>query len=399
MKRPPRAARAALAALAVLVSAAAAQSDAFRAGLALKKAGKFKEAAAEFRRAVDAAPDDAAAVEQLATVQGWSGAYDAAVASWRRALVLRPKNVDDTLGLARVLYWKGEHEASLDALADVLALEPRSVEALVLRGDVLAAAGRADQARASYLAARELAPNDESVAKRLARAVEPTHWRLDVGYTGDKFTRQRAHEYEAFGQLGYEFVPGTNLWARHDVLHNFDQTDHTTQIGGAARVSRYLLLLPSVGGTPRPHFRPVRQADGGVELQPCSYFAALFDYRYFRYPDGDVRMLIPGVRVQPFPLFALEYRYALSRNADLSKTSGYSVRADFYLGDEWAPYVAYAHGLEDLPPLASAKVSYYSGGVAWNAARNWGVRLDYANEDRAGFYKRRSLGAAVTLKR
>src|SRR5690349_19434787 len=91
--------------LCLMLSAAAFAAD-FQRGMELKNAGKHNQAAQVFEEIVRANPNDADALEQLATLQGWLGKYSESVQTWLRALTLHPGNTDYQLGLSRVLYWR-----------------------------------------------------------------------------------------------------------------------------------------------------------------------------------------------------------------------------------------------------------------------------------------------------
>lgn len=357
------AAKAVLAAL--LLAAPAAAAD-LKEGLALKKEGKLPEAQAVFAELAAADPRDADALEQLATVQGWRGDYAASVRTWNAALALRPDSGDDRLGLARVLYWSGKHAEALAALG----AGPKDAETEKLRADI----GRA------------------------VEASHPPRWRLDAGYGADRFTARRSGEYGAYGQLGWQPDRSDSLWVREDYLRQFGQTDRMFNAGGSILLADRVLLLGSAGATPKPHFRPRAQAELGAEVTGLGLVTPLAAVRYFEYGSGSVRILTPGARVRLTPWADLEGRWSVSRNTDATTTYGWSARLNLAAGERWASYLGWAHGTEDIPPQATAKVTYYSAGVVWSAARNWGLRLDVGHEDRPGFYKHDSIGGGATLK-
>lgn len=385
-------------ALAGLVLVSVASGEGFEEGMALKKSGQFLQAAHVFSELVKKNPKDADALEQLATVQGWSGNYADAVRSWEKAIAARPGNYEYRIGLARVLYWKGDAPQARAELAVVIAQQPKNADAWILKGDILMAVEKPDQARAAYVNAKALAPNDPDIDKKLARAAPTPRWRLDAGYVADKYTNFRRHEYGAYGQIGYLFNRSDTLWVRYDYLKQFSQYDRTTQVGGAFKAARSLLIMGGAGLTHQPHFRPNFQAELGGELSLIPYLTQLLAYRQYRYGDGDVRVLIPGARLQFVPWFNAEARYSVSRNLDKTTTNAFSVRLNGFIGEAFAPYLAYAHGVENLPPQATARVSYYAVGSVWNVTPRWGIRLDYGYEDRPEFYRHGSLGGGVTAR-
>ena len=382
--------------LAALLPACAAAASMER-GISLKKAGKLAEAAEVFQEVVREDLRDADALEQLATVQGWLGRYEDSVKTWVRALKLRPDSPDTLTGLARVLYWKHDYRRALGFVEKALVQAPGSVDALVLKGDVLAAEGDVPAARAAYLDARAVAPNDAELGKKLERLAEPLRFRVDVGYIHDRYGNFRGREYSAYGQVGYSFNRTDNVWFRADYMRYFRSVDRMFQIGGAVRPHRLLLLLPSVGGTSKPNFRPNSQAELGLESPILAWLTPLLNYRYFHYPNGDVRLYVPGVRIAPVAWGNLEYRYGISKNVDRTTTNSWSLKGSAFLG-RYSPYVGYADGVEDLPPQNSAKVTYYSAGCVVDVSRRWGFRLDYTYEDRPAFYQHHSEGAGITFR-
>lgn len=381
----------------IVFSTAAFGAD-FQQALDMKKAGKIDEAAHAFYELVEQNPSDVDSLEQLAVLRSWQNRYDDSIALWERLLASRPDDPDYHLGMARVLYWRGNRDDALREIDAVLAQRPRDVDALVLKGDVLIADEKAGPARAAYLKAKALAPDDRDIDVKIARAVAQPHWRLDAGYGDDHYTRSRGHEYGAYGQIGYTFGKTASLWLRNDYLYEFTQVDHMTQAGGSLKASDGILLSASWGSTPRPHFRPETQAEACIELSLSHAVTAILDYRNFHYAGGNVDTVTPGVRIQPAPWVNLEYRDGFSRNLDKTNTSVSAARLNFFVGETWAPYLAYASGVEDLPPLASAKVAYSSVGCVWNVDRRWALRVDYTYEDRLKSYQHTDLGGGVTFK-
>jgi YaiO family outer membrane protein len=382
----------------LLAGAGAASAGEYQQGLAYKKDQKLPEAAEVFESLVRKNPRDADSLEQLATVQGWLGRNGDAIHNWERALTLRPNSLEDRVGLARVCYWSGDYARALEEIGRILNKQPRNIDALVLQGDVLAASGEMRRARASYQAAQAISPRDPEIAKKLGRAVRPLSWRLDFGYVHDHFNNSRQEEFSAYTQLGYRFSERANIWARHDYLSQFGTVDHMTQIGGAYQARHDLLLLPSIGFTRKPHFRPTYQADMGAEYSIPQNVTLLLNLRYFKYTGGSVRMTIPGIRVQPTPWANLEYRYSFSHNTDATTTRMFSLRMNFLYEDRFAPYIGYAHGREDIPPQASARVTYYSTGCVWNINARYSVRGDLTFEDRPLFYDHTSEGVGATVR-
>lgn len=339
----------------------------FKEGIEFKKSGRHAAAAEIFAQLVAKTPDDADSLEQLATLQGWLGKYDDSISTWRKALALYPDSADYHLGLARVLYWKGEPERSLREVDFSLAAQPGNPDALKLKGDVRRAMRR------------------------------PLRWRLDAGFIYDNYYNFRHHERGSYAQIGYNFADTGGLWLRHDWMNHFRKVDNTFAAGGHWRPRREALLTAGAGITPSPDFRSRTQFDAAIEIPAFRTFTPLFSYRYLRY-DRPVHIMTPGLRLQFVPWMDHEFTYGVTKNTDDSTTVAYRIRFAWYLGDVLIPYFSYTHGREALPPLVPATVSYYTGGIAWNVTRAFGLRFDLSQEMRKNFYKHNSLASGMTLK-
>jgi len=133
---------------------------------ALSDAGRQQEAAAELRRALAMAPDDAAAYEEQGMVELRRERWGAARASCERALKLNdqlPRAWND-LGVA--LYKLGEPAAALDAWQRAVDLDGSLLDALWNLGTNAAGQGRPEQARRALARFLELAPAKDYQADR-----------------------------------------------------------------------------------------------------------------------------------------------------------------------------------------------------------------------------------------
>ncbi len=380
--------------LAFAVSASAAAHDRFSIGMKLKKERKLDAAEASFKQALTEEPDSEETLEQLATVQSWLKKYDDSIASWEQALRLAPRNAVLRVGLARVLYWKGDYETALRQLA---VIQDRDVDAVALEGDILAAAERPAAARKAYARALAMAPADKELSEKLARTQEPLRWRLDSGYSSEQFNRLRGTEYDVYAQLGFAFSKKGASWVRYDYQRQFELIDRTYLFGAAYRAAKQLLLLVDYSFTPKNQIRSRYQVNAGAEII-LPYLTPLLSYRRLNYADGSIDTFTPGFRLQFAPWLNNEFRYGISSNLNATTTYGYQVRANFFIGEVLAPYLAFAHGKEAIPPLSAAVSDYYSAGVVWNIDRAWGMRVDYSYEDRKLFYIHHSIGSGLTVK-
>jgi YaiO family outer membrane protein len=386
--------RAAALSLVLSICAAAAAGDQFSVGLTLKKAGKLAAAEAAFKQAVAEDAKNLDALEQLATVQGWLKKYHQSILTWERGLELAPLNASFRVGLARVLYWNGDYSKALHQFSQV---QNRDGEVLVLEGDILSAAGRVIEAREAYTLALALAPQDKALADKLARTQKPLLWRLDSGMVAEYFSRLRSTEYDVYTQLGYTFSKKASGWIRYDYQRQFELIDRTYLFGAAYRAAPRLMILADYSATPKNQIRSRYQVNAGAEI-PLPYLTPLFNYRRLSYADGTIDTYTPGFRLQLVPWLNNEFRYGISTNLNATTTYSYQIRANFFIGESLAPYLAFAHGKEAIPPLSAAISDYYSAGVVWNIARAWGVRVDYSHEDRKTIYTHHSVGSGLTFK-
>jgi len=199
-------------------------------GLALKylgdlrySAGRYAEAAARYRAAIDAGfehpdaflslgaaalhlgnrdaaqralerglqldPEAADAWNQLGTLHASGGRLDAARQAFQRAIDLRPSAAEPRYNLALVEKAAGRSAESMRLLEDALARRPDYPEALVERADALLAAGRPDEALTSYAAALALRPDDPQGLFGAARAAATTGRREEARRHYEHFLR------------------------------------------------------------------------------------------------------------------------------------------------------------------------------------------------------------------
>ena len=378
-------------------------------GLRLKASNQHEAAATEFAALVKENPSNVQAIEQLAIVSGWLARYDVSIANWERLLVLQPQREDARIAIARVRYWKGEHGAALKGLDDVLSRQPKSADALALRGDVLLASNKFDAARASYLEAEKNGADKAEMARKIAQIVPPKPWRLDTGFTQDKYDNVRGNEGSAFVQLGYQFTRGLGIYGRYENARKYGSADNTTFFGASWRAFPALQLYGEVGSTQSPAFRPSLQAEVGGELLYFKRVQPSLSYRESVYEGnaslgsgtiasgkGSVGTLTPGVRVVFPGLGDIEFRYSISQNIDKSVTQVSQLRFNFDAGENLSPYIAFYSGEEALPPQPSASFKAYALGAVYKLGPQWSLRGDLSREERPNFYNRNSAGLGLS---
>jgi len=130
--------------------------------------GRLAEAAEEFRSALRARPESAAARINLASALSGLGDRAGALALLRQAVAAEPGNATARFNLGLLLAAGGEAKAAKEQLAAAVAAQPEDAEARRALGQALLATGEPGAALAEYGRAIALAPADE--AARLGEA-------------------------------------------------------------------------------------------------------------------------------------------------------------------------------------------------------------------------------------
>ena len=130
-------------------------------GRAAYQAGRFEEAAAEFRGALEGKPDSIAALVNLGSTLGRLGDVDGAMASYRKAIELAPGNQTAHLNLGLLLSARGELEQAVSHLESAGKLAPEDGGIRFALAGALRGLGRLEDALIHYRAAAELEPPGE----------------------------------------------------------------------------------------------------------------------------------------------------------------------------------------------------------------------------------------------
>jgi Flp pilus assembly protein TadD/TolB-like protein len=178
-----------------------AAEDAFRRAIALQPSfgvfnqlgalyagqGKWAEAAAQFRRAIEIAPDSSRAYSNLGGVAVMTCDFTAAVPSLRKALALQPADATSASNLGLALLWTGHTEEAVAPLEAASRNSPEDFQVWAAYGDALAENGQKDRSTASYERAIALArdalrvnPRDLAAHSVLGTSLARTG-RLDEG--------------------------------------------------------------------------------------------------------------------------------------------------------------------------------------------------------------------------
>lgn len=131
-------------------------------------AGRFAEAAEEFRGALKARPESVEARINLAATLARQGDTQGAITELREAVVLAPANATARFNLGLLLAAGGASAEAIDHLKAAVAARPQDAEAHRELARLLRDAGRSEEALKEYGTAVEIAPADE--AARLGRA-------------------------------------------------------------------------------------------------------------------------------------------------------------------------------------------------------------------------------------
>lgn len=137
-------------------------------GRVAAQAGRYQDAAGEFRRALAVRPESVEARVNLGSVLVPMGDRSGATEQFREALRLEPGNVTAHFNLGSLLADGGAPEEARVHLEAAVAGRPDDAEARRLLAKVLRDGGKLPEALAQYRRAVELAPGDE--AARLGEA-------------------------------------------------------------------------------------------------------------------------------------------------------------------------------------------------------------------------------------
>jgi tetratricopeptide (TPR) repeat protein len=114
------------------------------------EAQRYAEAASEFRKAVDANPESAAARVNLGAALTQTGDLDGAVEQFEAALRIEPGKANAHYNLAVLLARQNKHEQAIAHLRSALNVEPGDQSARFLLAQELNKSGRTDEALTEY---------------------------------------------------------------------------------------------------------------------------------------------------------------------------------------------------------------------------------------------------------
>ncbi len=151
---------------------------------------KFAEAQRILDERLAQAPDDMEATGWRGRVHAWSGNFAEAEKDYRRVLQAVPQEAEIMLALADVLLWQKRNSDALeiaDRAAQLLRGTPLAPEAAIRQGRALRALGRNEEARRAFEDAARLDPANQEARSALRGLAHPPRHELRAGLDYDTF--------------------------------------------------------------------------------------------------------------------------------------------------------------------------------------------------------------------
>lgn len=123
--------------------------------------GRYQDAAAEFRKAVEAQPDNVSARINLAAALAEAGDRKSAGEQLREVLKLAPGNGTAHFNLGTLMALEGEPAGAVVHLQEAVRIDPNDAPARIALAGALEKDGRTDEALSQYEKAVGLAPQEE----------------------------------------------------------------------------------------------------------------------------------------------------------------------------------------------------------------------------------------------
>lgn len=202
-----------------------------QAGTLLMQRGKYEAALARFQKATELEPKSARYVFNVGRAQLAASQENQARLSFQRAHELNSEWIEPVTALALLDVRAKKFDEALQRANDALAKHPGDPDALVLKGDVLASAGKIRDAAAAFADAQRRRP-DAATALKLFQiraaaaapdadeplqqwlALQPNDYRirdvLGTYYLGQHALQKAAEEFELVVRQVPGYVPGLN---------------------------------------------------------------------------------------------------------------------------------------------------------------------------------------------
>ena len=140
----------------------------YNLGVYLQAEGRYAEAQAAYKTAIEQRPDHSGALVNIGLLLSKQGHYEEAVARYREVLRLKPRHQKAMRNIAVVLMKQERYAAALAAAQQVIARDPGDVQAHNLIGLLLSRQGRPEEAIARYREALRLKPRDQTAMRNIA---------------------------------------------------------------------------------------------------------------------------------------------------------------------------------------------------------------------------------------
>jgi YaiO family outer membrane protein len=329
----------------------------------------------------------------------------------------------------------GDAARAITILREVVAAEPENADAHLQLGLALLAAGKLDDAEASFRRTLAIAPayedariglariaqrrGDRAAALQALEPVSPTNadatglrtqlaagtsaeyrWQLNLDGSYSALEGNAQPDWkEGTVQLRYQATHDTALAGTVEASRRFGATDVYGELRVDHRISDGAAFYLSAGATPNADFRPEWQIGTGGSAQlrggtnhPTSL---TLDARQARYRSGDIQTVVPGIE----QYLAGGRAWVTARWINIfdetgAHRSGWLARGDAMAGDRLRLFA----GLSDAPDVSEGVViDTFSlfGGISFDLDERSTLRLSVAHEDRAQGSDRLQLGLGI----
>jgi tetratricopeptide (TPR) repeat protein len=357
-----------------------------------------------------AAPDDTDARGWRARTLAWLGDSREAEVEYRSVLSVTPNDPDVLSGLASVLVREQRQEEALLLLNQAIALDRDRADILDQRGSLLAALGRAPEARSDFLAALANNPNDQTARAKIDSLVPQPRHALHFGSDTDAFNYTHAANAEtaeltsdwnprwitSFAGIFYQRFGADAGKFTGSIARRFTRSDSLTIGGGIARDQGVI-----------PRAEAFLQYGHGFRLSETFFLRALeteFQSHWFWYRDARVLGLTSTVILYvphdaTFTVAVTQARSAFSTTGPDWSPSGIA-RFGVPLGSRFTPNVFFAVGTEDFAQadqIGRFSAQTAGGGGKYQLSRNQDISIYVARQNRSMGRTQTSFGVSYGI--
>lgn len=325
-----------------------------------------------------------------------------AIAALQRLSRERPADADVWLNLGLAYLVERRSEDADRALATTLRLAPDYRDARLAYARSAFFSGRPELAR-ERLAPLLGHPDAEARALRdqidAGRAAATAAWRLDVAHARSALSNGLGHWSSTTVSLGRRRGRDTGVISV-DRTERFGREDVYVEALGARAFGADRDAWVAVGGAPDADYRPKVAVRGGgsARLGPEGAWTARLgaDASWARYAAGDVRSLQPYVTLAWRTRATLTARSFLTLDEQDEFRTGYAVRGELRLRDDFRLSTGWA----DAPESSDGRtvgVRAVSAGAAVDLSPTLSLQLGFTHEMRDA-YDRDEVVAALTTR-